>query len=643
MKKRAESFFGMHFDFHAKPGEIVGADPRPDVIEKMLDLVAPDYIQCDTKGHHGLSSYPTKVGNQADIIQSDILKMWRELTAKRGIALYGHHSGLFDIKALQIHPSWAVVDENGVASKEYASVFGPYVDEQLIPQILELAEEYHLDGVWVDGECWGAKLDYSVHAINAYLHKTGKEPPKKHEADFEEYKEFCRQGFRDYVRHYVSAVKEKAPDFQITSNWMYSAYMPERPDVLIDFISGDYASKLSYYNVRWNARCIANQGRPWDLMAWGHNCEASFTIDDRNTKEATQLCQEAAVVLALGGGFQFFNIQYRGGSTIQEWAIPSWKEVERFVRARELFCRDAVQVPQIGILYAGLEFENQDAPLYSTNNIVLNAVKGLVQAVQDSQQSSEILMQHHLFDRDLSRYGLIIIGKTSKLTQNAKDVLIEYVKNGGSLLLASPQSADLFADCFEVQLLAPQNKLIFIECDNKLSPIETECAQIQCSAEKVCGIYYNENHMERAPHPAAAQYTYGNGKVICLGFDFGTSYENARTPCLRSFFQKQVNMLFDNPIVQVEGSSYADVIVMEKEGKLHIHLINSAGPHNDMKVRGFHEIPRIGPLTVTVRCKQKPQHIFIEPDHVPCQFEWANEQATFNIKTLEIHRIVVIG
>ena len=95
-KNRKECFFGVHFDFHAMPGETVGAVYEPEVVAKMLDTVKPDFVQCDTKGHPGLSSYPTKAGNQADEIAHDVLRMWRDLTSERGIRLYAHHSGLFD-------------------------------------------------------------------------------------------------------------------------------------------------------------------------------------------------------------------------------------------------------------------------------------------------------------------------------------------------------------------------------------------------------------------------------------------------------------------------------------------------------------------------------------------------------------------
>ena len=38
-KKRRESAFGIHFDFHAMPSQVVAEDFRPDLIAKLLIAV----------------------------------------------------------------------------------------------------------------------------------------------------------------------------------------------------------------------------------------------------------------------------------------------------------------------------------------------------------------------------------------------------------------------------------------------------------------------------------------------------------------------------------------------------------------------------------------------------------------------------
>lgn len=61
--RRADSFFGLHYDFHAgEDCKEIGKSVTRGMIRELCRTVKPDYLQCDCKGHRGLSSYPTKVG-----------------------------------------------------------------------------------------------------------------------------------------------------------------------------------------------------------------------------------------------------------------------------------------------------------------------------------------------------------------------------------------------------------------------------------------------------------------------------------------------------------------------------------------------------------------------------------------------------
>ena len=103
------------------------------------------------------------------------------MTRERGVALFMHYSGVWDDRAVAMHPG---VGRRSTAtaspSKRATSVFGPYVDELMIPQLRELAGEYGVDGVWVDGDCWGTMPDYGEAAVREFCEQTGAEAaPRK--------------------------------------------------------------------------------------------------------------------------------------------------------------------------------------------------------------------------------------------------------------------------------------------------------------------------------------------------------------------------------------------------------------------------------------------------------------------------------
>src|SRR5690349_1796418 len=81
-------------------------------------------------------------------------------------------------------------------------------------------------------------------------------------------------------------------------------------------------------------------------------------------KSAPQLAREAAVVLAMGGGFQAYHKQKRDGSIHAE-QMPVMAEVAKFCRARQAFCHHAVQVPQVALLYSTAAHYRQINGLFS--------------------------------------------------------------------------------------------------------------------------------------------------------------------------------------------------------------------------------------------------------------------------------------
>ena len=159
----------------ARTATAVGERTTPEMVELVIDKVKPDYIQIDCKGHRGYSSYPTKVGNPAPGFVGDPLRIWRDVTRKRGVPLFMHYSGVWDYKAVADHPDWAAINGDGKPNDKATSVFGPYVDALMIPQLRELAGEYGVDGVWVDGDCWGTTPDYSEAAVKRFCEQTGAE------------------------------------------------------------------------------------------------------------------------------------------------------------------------------------------------------------------------------------------------------------------------------------------------------------------------------------------------------------------------------------------------------------------------------------------------------------------------------------
>lgn len=440
--KRAEAFLGIHFDFHAGADcTAVGKRTTAGMVEHVINKVKPDYIQIDCKGHRGYSSYPTKAGNPAPGFVGDPLKIWREVTRRRGIPLFMHYSGVWDYRAVETHPEWAAINGDGKPSNRATSVFGPYVDKLMIPQLRELAGEYKVDGVWVDGDCWGTVPDYGKKSVALFLKKTGATaaPKKRGDPHWNAWMDFHREGFRQYVRHYVDALKESHPDFQVISNWAFSDHMPEAVSAGVAGLSGDFSPDDSVNSARFAGRCLEDQGVPWDLMSW------SFSRKTRKQKPAAQLMQEAAVVLALGGGYQAYFKQDRDGAVRDLAEMDVMAEVAQFCRKYQAHCHGSKAVPQIALLYSTAGHYRTSPRLFHwVGSAGVSILRKALSSMLRNHYGVQILSEHHLQGKT-AQWPVIVVPGWDHLERPFRDELATYAKKGGTLLLIGDGPARLFA------------------------------------------------------------------------------------------------------------------------------------------------------------------------------------------------------
>jgi hypothetical protein len=394
---RKDSYFGLHFDLHPNHRDTaLGRDLTPEMAGRLLDRVKPDYVQYDCKGHVGYLGYASKVSKPAAGIVKDSLAIWRAETARRGVGLYIHFSGVWDSLAIQEHPEWAAVRADGTPDPNATSVFGEYVDRRMIPQLKEAMDTYDLDGAWVDGECWSVRPDYGEKAVAEFRRATGLAEAPKGPGDrgWAEWLGFHREAFRKYLRHYLAELKKHRSSFQVASNWMYTTYVPERPEIGVDFISGDYLGNASISTARTEARYLSAVGKPWDLMAWGFQHSPTATIQ-LNHKTAAQLQQEAAIVLAQGGGFQIYYQPTRAGY-FDDRLVGVMERVARFCRERQAVSHQTEAVPGVGVLLSTRTLYGHTNKLFGGWGAALNPVRGMVDALCGLHYSVDVVPEWKL-------------------------------------------------------------------------------------------------------------------------------------------------------------------------------------------------------------------------------------------------------
>ena len=646
-------YFGLHFDFHAKTSDsAVGRNLSEHSLDSLLSAVKPDFIQVDCKGHPGATSYPSKVHNAttAKSFVRDPLRFYRAVTKKHGVDLYLHYSGIEDHAILKKHPNWGVVKADGSLDTANTSVHGPYVDSLMIPQLREVSD-YGADGIWVDGDCWATKVDYSPAALAAFKAETGiQDAPKSAKerlaspADYEAFRNFARRSFLRYMGHYTDELHRYNPNFRVISNWAYSSMMPEPIKTNVDYLSGDLAPIASFNSAALEARILAPQGRmfnkPWDLMSWSfwYHFNPDFGGDQ---KTAIQLMQEAAQVIAHGGGFQGYFHQNRDAS-FDLGELPAMVALARFVRARQPFCQGVVPVPQIAVLYSNTTLKKVDRELFSRDQMY--RVQGVLTALLDNQLPCEVLAEHHLTGR-MAQYPAIVVSQQDTLSPAFRQELLDYARQGGNLVLIGVETTKNFAR--ELGITPAGNATTStkeVHFNGTTAVLNGLFQSVKASdAAKPFGQMNRSKHADSLANIAATTTAFGNGRLIGIYTDLSRDYEKHQSSKQRDLVGALVRPLLPRPVATVSGSHLVHLVVNRLGKKLAINLINTGGHHADPQAFTYDEVPSLTRLTVNIRTEKKPVHIVQQPENIVLPFTFANGIATVVVPELWLHSILMVN
>jgi hypothetical protein len=638
--KRADCFFGVHFDLHASEDITdAGKTLTAEMIDTFLTKVKPDFIQIDCKGHPGISSYPTKAGFHVKGFEKDPLKLFREVTAKNNVALFMHFSGVWDNKVVREHPDWDVIRADGKPSQQKVSFFSPYLDTYMIPQLKELSD-YGVDGAWIDGECWAVEPDYGKASLKGFREATGiSEIPRSPEDKFyPEFLEYTRGLFRNHLTKYIDAIHQYNPQFQITSNWAYSSIMPEKVTINVDYLSGDVTPLNGVYRSAFEARCLAPQGKPWDLMAWGFSWDGGKM--PMSVKSAVQLEQEAAQIMAMGGGVQFYFQQNRDLS-IKPWLANMLSEIGSFCRERQEFCHKAKPVPQIALLYPTASHQKNGSRPYSNSTY---RIEGSLYMILDGQFPVEILMEHHLAG-NMEKYPLIVIPECNYLEPAFHDELLKYVNNGGNILVIGSETAGLFKNELGILTLEQQEaKPEFISAAGRIGGIRSPYAKVTLNdnAEVISTFLKGSDFTQKGDMIASSVKKVGKGKITAIYFNAGSAYTEYKSHILRDYISQHIESIYSEPIVKVTGSNLVHIAVNKLNDRTYVNLINASGDHNTKSVIGYDEIPVLKDLKVEINTSARPKKIILQPEGKELAVDFSSGVSKVMLPELHIHSVLEV-
>ena len=594
-----DRYFGLHFDFHATPEcTSVGSTLSEDDIREICGLFKPDFIQIDSKGHPGWSSFPTECGDSVRGIVGNPMETWRKVTREQGVQLYAHHSGVFDKLYCERHPEEAVKDVDGKPSDSYTRTNGRYADDKLIPQLKELAGRYGLDGVWVDGDCWGAMMDFDPRTVADFEKETGIDlngtrPATPDSPYYMEYADYCRTLFRRYLKHYTDSVHEAYPDFKVISNWAFTEHMAGPVTADTDCISGDLNWDNSIMWGRYSGRSAMMQGKPWDMMAWAFRNLPEGHIP----KTPAQMMQEGAAIISLGGGFQFFLCLDRKGAPNME-VLRKLAPMAGFFHARRDWTFGGHPRKQVAVLMeTGQRLAEQGEWAKDGSRQVFSRAGherliGLISILCDAGHSVSIVSERELSDGSAQGYPVIIVPDLyQKLEDSTWNNLMSYVENGGSLLLTGPSTCKFYG-------------------------------------------------YESAGKPMSTGR--GKGKIGVYPDEVSSSYMNGRRAETRHALSDFLLAFYDPEIRLVSSTGLVEIVDFEKDGYHMAQLVNCNGQHQDETSLTEDFIPPVLDIVLRFKLDKRPKALYLQPEGRKLRFKWADGHAEVTVPRLDYHSTIVV-
>jgi hypothetical protein len=670
-------FFGIHYDLHANASDTaLGRDLTVEHLIERLARVRPDWIQCDCKGHAGYTSWPTKTGSTSPGVVKDALAIHREATRHLGIPLGMHYSGVWDTRAIELHPSWARVDEHGVpdgpnrpaaAAGQTTTInqrsdmtcrLGPYDGELMIPQMLELIDTYDVDGFWVDGENWASKPCWCDRCTAEFTRRTGiaNIPRASEQPHWDEWLAFHRDLFVEHVQHFADAIHARKPDCAVCSNWMYTMRQPDPVRASVDYLSGDFDWTWGANRAAVEGRLLDSRRMSWDLMAWGFTKTGPMREDPPWVmKTALHLCQEVSEVVALGGAVMIYDTPQRSGP-LTDWHQDTIAEVATFFRSRKDLCFKTETVPQAAILHLPDHLYASNLPLFN-NDHGADAVEGALHALLETHRSTDILTEEDAIER-MGQYRLVVVPERTNPSEAIRSALRSYAEGGGTVLLTGTTAAADYPDlagAAPVETAArvatvhggdPASASVYLPVGRKAVPVAGPWQRVEPDSGTEVWTYclsQQEPGKDMTDQPAVTRRPLGNGAVVTVHGPLFHNYFIGHYPLLRDFIGAFVNRMAIPWLVTLNAPHRLELILRQKDDQLRINLINrGAGEALSPRRVVVEELPPVEHVTICMRRDERPRAVSVFPQDRPPEWDYVDGTVTVHLSRVDIHTVVVV-
>ena len=665
----------IHFDMHTPESVAeVGRDFDPRAFATAVKDAGADAACFFARCAYGWAYYPTTIGLAHPHLTRDVFGDGLAALKAEGLRVLAYCAidNVPSALAAQ-HPDWAKrtlegdpVPGHGTATS--ACAFGPFPHELLIPQFCEIAEQYPVDGFFLDGVY---QYFHNVCYCERCREQFGRDLP--HEPDDPSWRAFRHwqvQRVWEVMEVAARQVAETRPGCLLGVNWLSSIRWSVPPPPSVGYLTGDPPMQNCTFDTALNLAAWAWRECPADVMTQRmlHSWQ-DFTC---RTPETIQT--EFATGLAAGGKLFI-------GDLLQPQAVQPDAEVGLlmrgcfgFARERESLTHGARRRADIAMLSSpeairgrGAAWTVDDAPL-----------RGAYHTVASDGLTADILYDADLPEH-LQRYQTLVVPEQRFVSRAAGARIDAFVRNGGGLVVVGvlpkcvdPEEPDAAADAarFEsmtglVDMGLHPHDLAYLklrdaavgdwwrsgDVHRPAIPVHGAPANVGLNGAEVLvkltapGQTYQIGARppgETLDAPAVTLHRCGAGKVAFCALPLASDVWKRGNPGAKHLLQRLVREV--TPVVTIEriGAPAVQVYASERDEETIVHLVAYQPDGRTMMPHIVESPPAMSGVHVCVRDARDVGGVTVEPGGETAEFAAADGCLTIVVPPFTIHTALVI-
>lgn len=557
----------------------VGVEFNASAFVQTLKRAKVDHINAFARCNLGFAYYPTKIGIVHPGLRFDLLGQIVECAHAAGIGVTAYFNAGLDHEHAMQHRDWCKVDKEGAVYylrekgnfSRRMCLNTPY-GAHLLAMIEEVLAAYPLDGLFLD--CFNLKPCYGHECLDG-VRQRGMDPLNDRDVEA-----FGWQITKEFQERVIERVESLGLQIPLYFNGLPFRWQPTHLELEVL-----PTAEWGYDVLPWQIRYVRTLGKPYLMMTgrfhggWG---------DFGGLRTEQSLLFDCYNALANGGGCSVGDHPHPR-ARLEPAVYDLISRVFGKIAQLDEWTAHSRTVADLLVVYPGLRN-------YPGQLIDYASIAGAARMLMELKHQFDI--SDH-FD-DLPSYPVVILPDTVRLDDAAREKVERYLSGGGCVISSAFSTLDPGDTRFvlrdhpcefagpepgsPVYLLAkPEIAAGLPEMPITVTgPGVAMCNRSGQVLAELVGPYSNRGAWDgfhedlynppdrKLGRPAIAR----SGGHIHFAFPIFRGYNEEAIPDHKVAFQNSLRLLFDRPVVEVEGMpSFGQVTVTETADHVQVHLL----------------------------------------------------------------------